>query len=193
MTSSASASDTHVAGGVGGGEHVGQPIEPARRHQERAHREAALDRAADDLLALGEEQPVLGLEVLAQLDVAQVAVVGEPGIVGRRDLDQLSHQPDQSSVGKASGKATRTTSPTTMIAGGWTFSSAMDAPRVPSVVSTVRWVGIVPSQTTATGVPGLRPPVTSASAIVGAFSTAIIRTTVPRICASAAKSTSDSG
>ena len=69
------------------GEHVGQAVEPARRHQERPRREAGLDRAADDLLALGEEQPVLGLEVLAQLDVAQVAVVGEPRVGGVGDLD----------------------------------------------------------------------------------------------------------
>ena len=92
MTSSASASDIDVAGRVAGGEHVGQPVQPARRHQERPGGEAALDRPAHDLLPLGQEQPVLGLEVLAQLDVAQVAVVGEP-LVGRVvDLDELSHR-----------------------------------------------------------------------------------------------------
>jgi hypothetical protein len=52
---------------------------------------AGLDRAAYHLLPLGQEQPVLGLEVLAELDVAQVAVVGQPRVVGRADLDQLSH------------------------------------------------------------------------------------------------------
>ena len=46
--------------------------------------------------------------------------------------------------------------------------------------STVRSPGIVPSQTTATGVAPARPPRTSAAAIGGAFSTAIISTTVPR-------------
>ena len=44
----------------------------------------------------------------------------------------------------------------------------------------MRCVGIVPSQTTATGVRGVRPAATSAAAIAGAFSTAIISTTVPR-------------
>ena len=78
-----------VAGRVAAAEHVGEAVEPPRRHQERARRVARLDRAADDLLALGEEQAVLGLEVLAQLDVAQVAVVGQPGVVGVGDLDEL--------------------------------------------------------------------------------------------------------
>ena len=104
-----------VAGRVGRRQHVGEAVEPARRHQERARREAGLDRAAYDLLALGEEQPVLGLEVLAQLDVAQVAVVGEPRVGGVGDLDELSHRPRS-----ASGCATATTSPTTMIAGART-------------------------------------------------------------------------
>ena len=48
-------------------EHVGEPVQPPRRHQERADREAGLHRPAHDLLPLGEEQPVLGLVVLAQL------------------------------------------------------------------------------------------------------------------------------
>ena len=80
-----------VAGRVGGRQHVGEPVEPARRHQERARREAGLDGAAYDLLALGEEQAVLGLEVLAQVDVAQVAVVGEPLVGGVGDLDEVCH------------------------------------------------------------------------------------------------------
>ena len=49
------------------------------------------------------------------------------------------------------------------------------------MVSTVRSVGIVPSTMTATGVDAGRPPSTSAVAIAGALSTAISRTTVPRI------------
>ena len=39
---------------------------------------AGRDRAADDLLALGEVDAALGLEPLAQLDVAQVDVVAQP-------------------------------------------------------------------------------------------------------------------
>ena len=81
----------HEAGRRRRGEHVGQPVQPARRHQERPRREPGLDGAAYDLLALGEEQPVLGLEVLAQLDVAQVAVVGQPRVRSRVDQDLLSH------------------------------------------------------------------------------------------------------
>ena len=81
----------HVAGRLRGREHVGQAVEPARRHEEGAGPVAGLDRAPHHLLPLGQEQPVLGLEVLAELDVAQVAVVGQPRVVGRPDLDQLSH------------------------------------------------------------------------------------------------------
>ena len=83
----------HVAGRVRAREHVGEAVEPARRHQERPRREAGLDRAPDDLLPLGQEQPVLGLQVLAQRHVAQVAVVGEPRVVGVGDLDEVSHRP----------------------------------------------------------------------------------------------------
>ncbi len=57
---------------------------------------------------------MLGLEVLAQRDVSQVAVVGKPGVGGVVDLDQIGHQ------AKCAGWATRTTSPTTMIAGART-------------------------------------------------------------------------
>ena len=81
----------HVAGRLGAGEHVTQAVEPARCHQERARGEAGLDRAPDDLLALGEEQPVLGLEVLAQGHVAQVAVVGQPRVRRVGDLDEGGH------------------------------------------------------------------------------------------------------
>ena len=92
-----------VAGRVGRAQHVGKAVEPARRHQERARREAGLDRAAYDLLALGQEQAVLGLEVGAQLDVAQVAVVAESRVVRVGDLDQLCHGPDPARPPKASG------------------------------------------------------------------------------------------
>ena len=64
---------------------------------------------------------MLGLEVLAQLDVAQVAVVGEPRVVGVVDLDE--RRPSARLARSASGWATATTSPTTMIAGGRTCSA----------------------------------------------------------------------
>ena len=54
--------------------------------------EAGLDRAAYHLLALGQEEAVLCLEVLAQGDVAEVAVVGEPRVVGPVDVDAVGHQ-----------------------------------------------------------------------------------------------------
>ena len=58
---------------------------------------------------------------------------------------------------------------------------------------TVRSPGMVPSETTATGVDPARPPETSAAAISGAFCTAIISTTVPVSWATAPQLTSDSG
>ena len=92
VTSSASASDTTKQGASVRREHVGQPVQPARRHQERPGRVAGLDRPAYDLLALGQEQPVLRLEVRPELDVAQVAVVGQPWVGGVGDLDQRRHR-----------------------------------------------------------------------------------------------------
>ena len=80
-----------VAGGVRGVEDVGQAGRASAAPSGRtARREAGLDRAAYDLLALGEEQAVLGLEVLAQLDVAQVAVVGQPRVVAGRPTSTSS-------------------------------------------------------------------------------------------------------
>ena len=61
------------------------------------------------------------------------------------------------------------------------------------MLRTVRSVGMVPSQTTATGVSASRPPRSSTSAMSGAFSTAIISTIVPRRLASAPHWTSESG
>ena len=52
---------------------------------------------------------------------------------------------------------------------------------------------MLPSQMTATGVSGLRPPASRASAIAGAFSTAIISSRVPRSRATASQSVSESG
>ena len=52
---------------------------------------------------------------------------------------------------------------------------------------------MVPSHTTATGVPASRPPRRSTSAIIGALSTAIISTRVPRSLARAPHCTSESG
>ena len=81
VTSSARASHTTKQGASGVASTSARPS--SQRGAMRKERGGAgLDRAAYDLLALGEEQPVLGLEVLAQLDVAQVAVVGQPRVVG---------------------------------------------------------------------------------------------------------------
>ena len=117
VTSSASASLTTKQGAAEPVEHIGQAVQPPRRHEERPGGVAGRHGAAYDLLALGQEQPVLGLEVLAQLDVTQVPVVGQPRIRRVGDLDQLGHVAPGP---KRSGCATATTSPITMIAGGAT-------------------------------------------------------------------------
>ena len=93
----------HVAGRVGPFDDVGQPVQPARSHQEGPDRVAGLGGAAYDLLALGEEQSVLGLEGLAQLDVAQVAVVGEARVLRVVDLDVRRHAQLLSGSGRAPG------------------------------------------------------------------------------------------
>ena len=76
---------------VGVREHVGQPVQPAWCHHERPGHEAGLDGPSYHLLALGQEQPVLGLEVRPELDVAEVPVVGQPWVGGIGDLDQGRH------------------------------------------------------------------------------------------------------
>ena len=60
-------------------------------------------------------------------------------------------------------------------------------------MSTLRSPGIEPSQITATGVADSRPAASRVSAIAGAFSTAIIRTTVPSMAATADQLVSESG
>ena len=80
-----------------------------------------------------------------------------------------------------------------MIAGGRTRLGDPLAASVPSVASTVRSSGIVPSEITATGVVGERPWPTSSAAIAAAFSTAIISTRVPPRPATALQPTSESG
>ena len=156
-------------------EHVGEPVEPARRHQERPRREAGLDRAAYDLLALGQEQPVLGLEVLAQLDVAQVAVVGQPRVGRRRDGGEGRHRPRS-----VSGRATRhdVADHDDRRRGDLLGGDPLGERAERGEHGALR--GIVPSTITATGVSGSRPPSTRASAMAGAFSTAISSTSVPR-------------
>lgn len=52
---------------------------------------ARLDRSTHDLLALGEEQPALGLDPQPQLDVSQVGVVPKPGIVEGVESYDLGH------------------------------------------------------------------------------------------------------
>ncbi len=51
-----------------------------------------LDGSAHDLLALGEEQPALGLELQAQLHVAQVDVVAETRVVQIVQSYDLGHR-----------------------------------------------------------------------------------------------------
>ena len=78
------------------------------------------------------------------------------------------------------------------MAGGRTCSRAMSSATSPSVLSSVRSPGMVPSDTIARGVDADRPPATSRLAICGRFCTAISSTTVPRSRASASHSTSES-
>src|SRR4029079_11968456 len=131
-----------VARSLAAVEHVGEAVQPAWCHQEGPGRETRLDGPADDLLPLGQEQAGLGLEMRPELDVAQVAVVGEARVVRVGDLGQRCH------AAKCSGCATATTSPTTMIAGGRTACRPRSAARPPKVDSTVRSPGIEPSHTT---------------------------------------------
>jgi hypothetical protein len=61
--------------------------------QQGADRVAGLDRPPDYLLALGDEQAVLGLQAPAQVDVGQPDVVREPRIVRVGDRNQAAHLP----------------------------------------------------------------------------------------------------
>ena len=70
---------------------VGQPVQPAGCHQEGADREAGQHGSSYDLLALGQEQPVLGLEGLPELHVPEVPIVGESRVLGVGDLDVRRH------------------------------------------------------------------------------------------------------
>ena len=76
---------------IGSLQDIGQSVEPPGCHQEGPHRVAGLGSAAYDLLALGEEQAVLGLQRLAQLHVPQVTVVGETRVPRVVDLDVRRH------------------------------------------------------------------------------------------------------
>ncbi len=73
--------DRHVRPAV---DHVGQTLEPALGEQERPRPVPGLDRPPDDLLALGDEQPLLGLQMPAQRRVPQPHIVGQP-VIGRID------------------------------------------------------------------------------------------------------------
>jgi len=72
-----------------GVDHVRQRAEPPLGQQERPGSVASLQRSADDLLPLGDEESPLGLQVLAQGRVAESDVVVEPGVAGVGDLDDL--------------------------------------------------------------------------------------------------------
>ncbi len=73
-------------------QHVFQAGEPAACRQHRPDGVSGRDGPPDDLLALRHEQAALGLQALAQLDVAQPHVVGQPGVGGVGNGDELRHE-----------------------------------------------------------------------------------------------------
>jgi len=78
-----------------------QTVEPPLRQQERPRPIAGLDRATDHLLAFGDEQAVLGLEVPPERGIAQPDVIRQ-SLVGRlADRDQAASRLDRP------GRATR--------------------------------------------------------------------------------------
>ena len=144
---------------------------------------ASLTRAPGPV-GLGPGEPwtpdgTVGIARLLHLDDGPVRYVSPLGVVVR--------------AGALCRPSRSTTSPTTHTAGGRTPSSGIARGRSASVVRIVRWVGVEPSQTIATGVSGDRPFSTRAAAIAGAVSTPMSTTTVPRSRAIAAQSTSDVG
>ena len=118
---------------------------------------------------------MLGLEVLAQLDVAQVAVVGQPRVGGGSSMWWSSATGEALRVGDGHDLADHDDRRRADLLGGDLVGQS-----VPRVASTVRSSGMVPSTTTATGVSASRPSATRACAMAGAFSTAISITSVPR-------------
>ncbi len=81
----------HEAFGVGHVEHVLERLEPARRHEEGTRDVAGLDRAADDLLALCQEDAALGLEELPHVHVAEIDVVAKSRVSGVGDFYDSGH------------------------------------------------------------------------------------------------------
>jgi len=83
-----------------GGDHVSKAFEPTLGHEERPRGIACRERTTDHLLALGDEQAPSRFEKLAEVDVAQAAVVVKPWIVyGFEPLDQeISHRHHDASV-----------------------------------------------------------------------------------------------
>src|SRR3954452_18340531 len=144
---------------------------------------------------LGAQAEVAGVEALRRLDVGHREIGDDAG--GAHAV-LLPGQSSSSSSDVAAGTcrappASSTTSPTTQTAGGRTPSSAIVFASPSRVVRTVRWVGVEPSVTTATGVDGARPCSISAAAMAGAVSTPMSTTRVPRSRPRDAQSTSDCG
>lgn len=76
----------HVAGYLRpGGEHVGQPWQPAFPQQEGSGASPGLGGPPDDLVALRDEQPPGGLDAGAQLGIPQRHEVAQASIAGVLD------------------------------------------------------------------------------------------------------------
>src|SRR3954453_13415247 len=159
---------------------------------------------------LGAQAEVAGVEALRRLDVGHREIGDDAG--GAHAV-LLPGQSSSSSSDVPAGTcrappASSTTSPTPQTPGGRTPSSAIVFASPSRVVRTVRWVGVEPSVTTATGVDGARPcsisaaamagggsrPMrTTAAAMPGAGATPMSPTRVPRSRPRDAQSTSDCG
>ncbi len=66
--------------GIGLGDDVRHHVQPLGGQQHRPHPVAGREGAADDLLALRDEQALGGLAAAAEFDVGQAGVVGETGV-----------------------------------------------------------------------------------------------------------------
>ena len=73
---------------LGVGDDVGEVVEPPPRHEVGPWPVPGPQRPADDLLALGDVEPALGLGPPAQHDVGERHVVGQPRVGGVGDLDR---------------------------------------------------------------------------------------------------------
>ncbi len=70
---------------------VAHDVGPLRGQQHRPHRVPGVPGAADDLLALGDEQALGGFAPAAQFHVGQAGVVVQARVVGVLDGDEFGH------------------------------------------------------------------------------------------------------